>query len=107
MNNSDERNLDSPSSFPINPLQEKWDKLYPPTPMPEYSQVCDGYSCMWCSRCPRGDNWKVPEEDLEIWNQYQQALTEYLNNNSVMILDKIEPLEKPKIKTKISDRKLF
>ena len=26
--------------FPKNPLQEKWDKLYPPTPMPQYSQVC-------------------------------------------------------------------
>lgn len=98
MNNCTEKKMNS--SFPINPLQEKWDKLYPPTPMPEYSQVCDGYSCMWCYRCPRGDNWKVPEEDLKIWNQYQQALMEYLKNNSEMIVDKIEPLEKPKIKRK-------
>ena len=31
---------------PKNPLEEKWERLYPPTPMPQYSQVCDGYSCM-------------------------------------------------------------
>lgn len=62
---------------PPNPLQEKWDKLYPPVPMPQFSQVCDGYSCMWCGRCPRGDNWKVPEEDIEVWNKYQNELREY------------------------------
>ena len=39
--------------FPKHPLKEKWDKLYPPTPMSQYSQVCDGYSCMWCDRCPK------------------------------------------------------
>lgn len=32
--------------MPVNPLKEKWDKLYPPIPKPEFSQVCDGYSCM-------------------------------------------------------------
>lgn len=48
---------------PKNPLEEKWSKLYPPIPMPQYSQVCDGYSCMWCGRCPKGCYWEVPEED--------------------------------------------
>ena len=62
---------------PKNPLEEKWKHLYPPTPMPQYSQVCDGYSCMWCGRCPRGDNWKVPEEDKEIWEDYQRQCREY------------------------------
>lgn len=62
---------------PKNPLKEKWDELYPPTPMPEYSQICDGYSCMWCGRCPEGDDWKVPEEDKEIWEQYQKQVDEY------------------------------
>lgn len=51
--------------YPQNPLKEKWDKLYPPIPMPQYSQVCDDYSCMWCGRCPNGSNWKVPEEDRQ------------------------------------------
>ena len=62
---------------PKNPLEEKWERLYPPTPMPQYSQVCDGYSCMWCGRCPRGDNWKVPEEDKEIWEDYRRQCREY------------------------------
>lgn len=62
---------------PVNPLKEKWEKLYPPTPMPQYSQVCDGYSCMWCGRCPQGDNWKCPEEDKEVYEQYLKERREY------------------------------
>ena len=72
--NEDGTSLDD---MPINPLKEKWDKLYPPIPIPEYSQICDGYSCIWCDRCPRGENWKVPEEDKVVWEQYQQQLSEY------------------------------
>lgn len=63
--------------FPKNPLAEKWNRLYPPTPKPEYSQVCDGYSCMCCGRCPKGSYWKVPEEDKEIWDKYQKEIMEY------------------------------
>ena len=63
---------------PINPLKEKWAKLYPPTPMPQYSQVCDGYSCMWCSRCPYGDKWKCPEEDKEVYERYLKERQEYM-----------------------------
>ena len=64
-------------SPPVNPLKEKWEKLYPPTTMPQYSQVCDGYSCMWCGRCPHGDNWKCPEEDKEVYEQYLKERREY------------------------------
>ena len=53
-----------------NPLEEKWSKLYPPKPIAKYSQVCDGYSCMWCGICPLGDNWKCPEEDKEAYEKY-------------------------------------
>lgn len=63
--------------FPENPLEEKWNRLYPPIPKPEYSQVCDGYSCMCCGRCPKGSYWKVPEEDKEIWDKYQHDIKEY------------------------------
>ena len=63
--------------YPENPLKEKWNKLYPPIPMPQYSQVCDGYSCMWCGRCPKGSYWVVPEEDKEIWEQYREQIREY------------------------------
>lgn len=55
---------------PRNPLVEKWNTKYPPEPKPEYSQVCDGYSCMWCSRCPAGEYWKCPEEDLDVYRKY-------------------------------------
>ena len=63
--------------LPKNPLEEKWNKLYPPIPMLQYSQVCDGYSCMWCGRCPQGSNWKCPEEDRAVWEQYQKQINEY------------------------------
>lgn len=68
------------SDFPQNPLKEKWGKLYPPIPMPQYSQVCDGYSCMYCGRCPSGANWEVPKEDEKVWEQYQEQLREYDKN---------------------------
>lgn len=67
---------------PKNPLLEKWEKLYPPTPKPEYSQVCDGYSCMWCGRCPSGDNWKVPEEDKEAYGQYMKEFEKYMREHN-------------------------
>ena len=66
---------------PVNPLKEKWDKLYPPTPKPQYSQVCDGYSCMWCGRCPNGDYWKVPEEDKDIYDKWYKEYTDYCDSH--------------------------
>lgn len=72
--NEDGTTLDD---FPKNPLKNKWDKLYPPIPKPEYSQVCDGYSCMCCGRCPNGNYWKVPDEDKEVWDKYQKEIGEY------------------------------
>lgn len=63
---------------PKNPLKEKWDKLYPPTPMPQYSQVCDGYSCMHCGRCPNGELWKCPAEDKEVFKAYQSSVRDYI-----------------------------
>lgn len=73
---------------PKNPLKEKWERLYPPIPMPQFSEVCDGYSCMGCSRCPDGGNWKVPEEDKEVWEEYQKQLCEYdrIHNQSLYAL---------------------
>ena len=68
--------------FPVNPLKEKWDKLYPAVPKPELSQVCDGYSCMYCDRCYRGNNWKIPKEDLAIWREYQKQVKEYIEKHN-------------------------
>lgn len=67
----------STEDMPKNPLKEKWDRLYPPIPKPEYSQICDGYSCDYCDRCPSGSNWIIPEEDREVWEEYQKELKEY------------------------------
>lgn len=74
------------SDFPQNPLQEEWNKIYPQTPISQYSQVCDIYSCMWCDRCPKGDYWKVPEENKEIWDKYQRQIYEYdkVHNPSIV-----------------------
>lgn len=74
--------------YPENPLKEKWGRLYPPVPKPEYSQVCDGYSCMCCGRCPKGSYWKVPDEDRESWDAHQKELAEYdrIHNPSLYAL---------------------
>lgn len=85
--------------YPKNPLLEKWSKLYPPVSIPEYSEVCDGYSCDGCSRCPYGTEWIVPEEDLEIWNEYQNEVLEY-NKIHNPNLYKLNIEGKKKIKTK-------
>ena len=73
--------------MPINPLKDKWAKLYPPIPKPEYSQVCDGYSCMWCGRCPHGSLWKCPEEDLEVYNEYRKKLDDYIAKHNPSLTD--------------------
>lgn len=77
------------SNFPENPLEEKWHRLYPPIPKPEYSQVCDGYSCMHCGRCPKGSYWKVPEEDKEVWDKYQEEIMEYHKNHNLNLYEMI------------------
>jgi hypothetical protein len=87
--------------MPQNPLKEKWKEKYPPIPMPQYSQVCDGYSCMWCGRCPQGDNWKCPEEDLEEYQKYENALNSWYERHpnvwdeceiAVGIIEKVEEI---------------
>ena len=85
-------------NFPENPLKEKWSKLYPPIPKPEFSQVCDGYSCIWCGRCPSGSDWEVPNEDLEIWNEYKQQILEYHRIHNPKIYDIL--VDKKKVKRK-------
>lgn len=75
--------------MPVNPLKEKWDKLYPPIPKPEASQVCDGYSCMWCGRCPNGSYWECPEEDKEVYEAYCKKLNEYLIKHNLDLIGNI------------------
>ena len=91
---------------PENPLKEKWDKLYPPIPKPEFSQVCDVYGCIWCDRCPRGDNWKVPEEDREVWEQYQEQLYEYHKIHNPSLFKAID-ISKKAIKGECMNTKIY
>lgn len=74
----------SMDNFPENPLKEKWDKLY------SQSQTCVGYSCMWCGRCPNGVNWKVPDEDKEVWDEYLRQIKEYHKTHNPKLTERIE-----------------
>lgn len=67
--NEDGTNLD----YPLNPLEEKWKKIYPSCLDTQY----DDYKCMECFKCPFGGEWKVPNEDLDIWNEYQIQIDKY------------------------------
>lgn len=60
---------------PVNPLKEKWDKLYPPT---KDGQPCWGHRCMFCHRCPMGDYWKCPDEDRDIYDKYLEEYWAYM-----------------------------
>ena len=79
---------ESLTSPPSNPLWDKWIEKYPPTPKPEFCQVCDVYSCMWCGRCPHGDLWKCPEEDKEEYEAYLQKRRAWMDEHPDY-LDKI------------------
>ena len=57
-------------SPPRNPLREKWERLYP-------GCEATGYKCMYCGECPCGDYWKVPEEDLNLYDLYVQSVRQY------------------------------
>lgn len=83
--NEDETDID----FPVNPLLEKWDKLYPPM---RYGKPCSAilgyfgngrpimnYSCVLCNeeKCRYSSNWKVPDEDKAVWDDYLRQVEEY------------------------------
>ena len=56
---------------PPNPLEEKWEKLYP---------ACGSgatYKCIYCGKCPYGEYWKVPEEDRDAYNAYRKTVHQY------------------------------
>lgn len=61
----------TPFDPPKDPLEEKWAKLYP-----SCSETWD-YSCIFCDKCPYGDEWKIPEEDKEVWKQHQAEVEAY------------------------------
>lgn len=95
--NEDGTILGPESGYPKHPLIEKWEKLYPPTRFgkscsPFYKSnnetIFANYGCILCHEmCPYSDNWKVPEEDREVWDEYQRQISEYhkIHNQSLAI----------------------
>ena len=76
------------SDFPKNPLKEKWEKLY------SKEELCIAldknnimnYSCINCHKCPKGDLWEVPKEDIELYKDYLEKVKKYnVEHNPTMI----------------------
>ena len=69
--------------LPKNPLIDKWKAQYPKRGIckifEENKMV--NYSCINCSRCPEGDLFEVPLEDLKEYREYAQKVKEYLDEN--------------------------
>ena len=67
------------SDYPKNPLKDKWDKKYPK------NRVCQAledlnivnYGCLNCNKCPDGDLFNVPKEDLEEYKKYLEEVIKY------------------------------
>lgn len=70
---------------PKNPLQKKWDRLYPPNQRHKSGENCEGYSCMYCDKCPNGSYWKVPQEDKEEWEKHIKEVHKYLKDHNPTI----------------------
>lgn len=79
---------------PKNPLEEKWNQMYPPM---KHGEPCDpvlgyfndgrpimNYGCVLCheEKCPNSDYWKVPEEDQEIYDAWEKECREYFNKHN-------------------------
>lgn len=55
---------------PKNPLDEKWQRLYP-------GCEATGYKCMYCGDCPHGEYWQVPDEDRDVYYEYLETVKQY------------------------------
>jgi hypothetical protein len=62
----------TPFNPPTNPLLEK----YPPV-----CKVFDGYSCMFCNLCPRGEYYQTLPQDIPIEELWLKELSNYLHEH--------------------------
>ena len=69
----------TPFNPPRNPLKEKWAKLYPPCSLSDNGDF--DYSCILCSNCPNSEDWKVPEEDKEVYEQWRNDVISYIQEH--------------------------
>lgn len=87
---------------PVNPLREKWDRLYPPMKNCEPCDIVLGYQengtpymnygCVLCyeEKCPYSEGWKVPEEDLDTYELWQKEVYEYHKIHNPNLIRNIE-----------------
>lgn len=59
---------------PFEPPEDPLFKKYPPCEKHDYH-------CWCCSKCPRGWDWSIPEEDKEIFEQYRKEFNEYCESH--------------------------
>ena len=67
------------TNLPINTLYKKWEKEFP------MMDICyeidksniENYTCLTCDKCPRGELFQIPKEDLKIYKEYLNKLNEY------------------------------
>ena len=69
----------TPFNPPRNPLKEKWAKLYPPCELSDHGDF--DYSCILCSKCPNSEDWKIPEEDKEVYEQWRNDVISYIQEH--------------------------
>ena len=65
----------TPVQEPPNPLEYKWKINYPSC------NLEDIWTCLQCSRCPLGGDWKCPEEDKEVYNKHIEQVKQYYENH--------------------------
>lgn len=66
-------------------------KPYNPPVIPEYRELFNkyprcgsiGYKCMYCAKCPIGDNFKYTEEEKAIVERQQAAVKKYMDDNHI------------------------
>lgn len=85
----------TPYMPPENPLMEKWRRKYPRVRDESKAQLCDGFTCMYCNRCPDGGHWKIPKEDEEAYLKYTEELQEYIRIHSPFLYQIISGQENP------------
>ena len=93
--NEDGTSIDN---YPKNPLKEKWEKLYSTDVFGRDCSPIDGYkkdgtpymnyTCVLCQSrtCYNSNYFEIPEEDKEVWNEYQRRIDEYdkVHNPSIL-----------------------
>ncbi|MCM1223736.1 MAG: hypothetical protein NC548_55725 [Lachnospiraceae bacterium] len=69
---------------PRNPLLDK----YPPK-----RPNCVSYACIYCGDCPYGDDFRVPEEDMEVYLKWRAEYEAYIRDHNPDLMAWLEEQE--------------